>query len=70
LNPESQDRSAVGAVVASKNSASFATTIQLSTIVNKDSAAAGPAVHYHRGTVMNATLTLLFALVSHFVCLY
>merc|ERR1712238_345259 len=68
LNSQEKEQSAtVGvAVVASKNSASFATTIKLSTMVKKDS---GTAIPSHRGTVMTITFSLLLALVSHFLCL-
>jgi len=67
LNSQEKEQSAaVLAVVASKNSASFATTIKLSTNIEKDS---GTAIPYHRGTIMNITFSLLLALVSHFLCL-
>jgi len=70
LNTQPQEQPLSSAVVVvSQNSASFATTIKLSTIVNKDSAAASTTVPYRRGTVFNATLTLLLALISHFFCL-
>merc|ERR1712238_341959 len=68
LNSQEKEQSATAgvAVVASKNSASFATTIKLSTMVTKDS---GTAIPSHRGTVMTITFSLLLALVSHFLCL-
>merc|ERR1712238_116193 len=67
LNSQEKEQSAaVVAVVASKKSASFATTIKLSTMVTKDS---GTAIPSHCGTIMTITFSLLLALVSHFLCL-